>query len=31
VATGLTFPGGSGSYTVPAATQGLGVYRVVTP
>jgi hypothetical protein len=31
VATGLTFPGGAGSYTVPAATQGLGVYRVVTP
>jgi hypothetical protein len=30
VATGLTFPGGSGSYEVPAAA-ALGIYRVVTP
>ena len=30
VVSGLTFPSGSGSYTVPG-NGGLGVYRVVTP
>jgi hypothetical protein len=30
VATGLTFPGGAGSFEVPAAAR-LGIYRVVTP
>ena len=30
VATGLTFPDGSGTYSVPAASS-FGLYRVVTP